>query len=76
MIADCQYDKDIKKQFMRQNAVGSSSHMLVCQMLVIKSNAGKEILICTSCGKNPTVQVILLPNLWMCSLASFIPELY
>ena len=38
--------------------------------------AGQEILICTYWGKNPTVQVILLPNLCMYSLASFIPELY
>ena len=34
--------------------------------------AGQEVLICTYWGKNLIVQVILLPNLWMCSLASFI----
>ena len=62
MTADCRDDKDIKKQFRRQNAVGN--------ILV------RKILICTYWGKNPTVQVILLPNLWMCSLASIIPELY
>ena len=28
--------------------------------------AGQEVLICTYWGKNPTVQVILLPHLWMC----------
>ena len=37
--------------------------------------AGQEVLICTYWGKNPTVQVILLPYLRMCFLASFIPEL-
>ena len=37
---------------------------------------GQEVLICTYGGKNPIVQVILLSNLWMCSLASFIPKLY
>ena len=52
----------LKKQFMRQDAVGN--------MLVRKfSFAPIE-------AKNPTVQVVLLPNLWMCSLASFIPELH
>ena len=29
---------------------------------------GQEILICTYWGKYPTVHVILLPHLWMCSL--------
>ena len=38
--------------------------------------AGQEVLICTNGGKNPIVLVILLPNLWMYCLASFIPELY
>ena len=36
--------------------------------------AGQEVLICTYWGKNPIVQVILLTNLWMCSLASFIMQ--
>ena len=61
MTVDCR-DKDIKKHIRRQNAVGN--------MLVRKfSFAPME-------AKNPIVQVILLPYLWMCSLASFIPELY
>ena len=38
--------------------------------------AGQEVLICTCGGKSPIIQVILLPNLWICSLASFIPLLY
>ena len=62
MTADCRDDKDIKKQFRRKNAVGN--------MLVGKFSFAPRL------GKNPTVQVILLPHLWMCSLASFIPELY
>ena len=58
MTADCK-DKDIKKQFRRQNAVGN--------MLVWKfSFAPIE--------EKKTVQVILLPHLWMCSLVSFISE--
>ena len=61
MTADCRDDKDIKKQFRRQNAVGS---MLVRKFLFAPIEA-----------KNPTVQVILLNHLWMCSLSSFIPEL-
>ena len=36
----------------------------------------EEVLICTYSGKNLIVRIILLPHLWMCSLASFIPELY
>ena len=51
---------------------------------ILKSNSGGKMqwAICWSgnshlyWGKNPTVQVILLPHLWMCSSASFIPELY
>ena len=62
MTADCRDDKDIKKQFRRENAVGN--------MLV------RKFSFCSYGGKSPTVQVILLPNSWMCSLASFIPELY
>ena len=62
MTADCRDDEYIKKRLMRQNAVGKY--------------ADQEVLICTFSGKNRTVQVILLPQLWMCSLASFIPELY
>ena len=62
MTADCRDDEDIKKQFRGQNAVGN--------MLVRKFSFA-------SIGfKKPTVQVILLPHLWMCSLVSFIPELY
>ena len=62
LTADCRDDKDIKKQFMRQNAVGN---MLVRKLSFAPIEA-----------KNPTVKVILLPHLWMCSLASFLPELY
>ena len=61
MTGGCRDDKDIGKQFRRQNAVGYD---------------GQEVLICTYEGNNPIVQVILLTNLWMCSLASFLPELY
>ena len=62
MTVDCRDDKDIKKQFRRQNAVDN--------MLVRKfSFASIE-------AKNVSVQVILLPHLWMCSVASFIRELY
>ena len=62
MTADCRDDKDIKKQFRRKNAVGN--------MLVMKySFAPIE-------AKIETIQVILLPHLWMCTLASFISELY
>ena len=35
--------------------------------------AGQEVLVAPIEAK---IQVILLPHLWMCSLASFIPELY
>ena len=38
--------------------------------------AGQEVLICNDWVKNPTVQVVLLYHLWMCTLAIFIPELY
>ena len=62
MTADCRDDKDIKKQFRRQNAVGN--------MLVRKcSFAPIEV-------KIQLFQVILLPHLWMCSLASFIDARY
>ena len=61
LTADCRDDKDIKK-IRRQNAVGM--------------HAGQEVLICTYGAQNPIVQIVLLPHLWMCSLASFIPELY
>ena len=37
--------------------------------------AGQGVLICTYGGKNQILQIALLPNLRMCSLASFIPEL-
>ena len=37
---------------------------------------GQDVLICTHEGKNSIVEVILLPNLWICSLAYFIPEIY
>ena len=63
ITAVCRDDNDIKRQFRRQNVVGN--------MLVRKFSFA-----CTCVGKHPTVQVILLPHLWMCSLASFIPELY
>ena len=62
MTADCRGDKDIKKTMQEAKCRGQY--------------AGQEILISTYWGKNPTVQVILLPNLWMYSLASFIPVLY
>ena len=38
--------------------------------------SGREVLICTCGAKIPIVQDILLPNLWMCSLASFLPKLH
>ena len=62
MTADCRDDKDIKKTI----------HEAKCYW----QYAGQEVLICTYGGKNQILQVILLPNLWMCSLASFLPELY
>ena len=52
----------LKKQFRRKNAVGN---------MMVRD----RVLICTFGGKNPIVQVILLPNLWMCSSASIIPTL-
>ena len=55
MTAYCRVDMDIVKQFRRQNA---------CSW----QYAGQEVLICTYGGKNQIVQVILLSNLWMCSL--------
>ena len=61
--ADCRDDKDIDKQFRRKNAFGN---MLVRQ----------EVLNFTNGGKYPSVEVILLPNLWVFSLASFIQQLY
>ena len=53
MTADCRGDKDIKKTI----------HEAKCSW----QYAGQEVLICTYWGKNPTVQVTLLPNLWMCT---------
>ena len=64
MTADCRDDKDIDSD--NNNSEGK----------MLFQYAGQEVLICTYRGKNPIVQVILLPNLWMCSLASFLPELY
>ena len=52
MAADCRDDKDIGKQFRRQNAVGN--------MLVRKSSFAPIYG-----DKNSIVQVILLHNLWM-----------
>ena len=60
MTLDCRDDKDIKKTI--QEAKCSWQY------------AGQEVLININGGKNPIVKVILLRNLWMCSLAS--PELY
>ena len=62
ITADCGDDKDIKKTI----------HEAKC----FWEYAGQEVLVCTYRGKNPTVQVILLLHLWMCSLASCITELY
>ena len=62
MTADCREDKDIKKTIQETK----------CSW----QYAGQEVLICTYWGKNLTAQVVLLPHLRMCSLASFIPELY
>ena len=62
MTADCRYDKDIKK------TIQEAKH---CWQYV-----GHEIRICIYGGKNKIVQVILLPDLWICSLVSFLPELY
>ena len=54
MTADCRDDKDIKKQFMRQNIVGN---MLVRKFSFAPIEAKIQLLI----------QVIFLPHLWMCS---------
>ena len=62
MTSDCRDDKDIKKTI--QEAKCSWQY------------AGQDVLICTNGGKNPIVKVILLSNLWMSSLVSFLPELY
>ena len=61
MTVDSRDDKDIKKQFRRQNAVRD---MLVRNFSFAPIEAKIQF------------SVILLPHLWMCSLASFIPELY
>ena len=61
MDEDCRDDKDIGKQFRRQNAVGN---MLVRKFSFAPMEAKVQLF------------VILLPNLWMCTLESFIPELY
>ena len=58
MTADCLDDEDIEKQFWRQNAVGN---------ILVRKFSFAPIG-----GKNPIVQVILLPYLRMCSLASFV----
>ena len=55
MTADCRDDKDIKKQFRRQNAAGN---MIVRKFSFAPIEAKIQLF-----------QVILLPNLWMCSLA-------
>ena len=62
MTADCRDHKDIKKTIQEVN----------CSW----QYAGQKVLICPDEGKNTIDQVILLPNLWMCSLASFLPGLY
>ena len=70
MTADCRDDKGIKKQFRRQNTVGN---MLVMKFSFEPVGAKiKYIYIYIYIF----LQVILLPHLWMCSLESFIPELY
>ena len=62
MTADCRDHKDIKKQFRRDKM-----QWAIC----FSGNFHLHLL-----RQKTTVQVILLPLLWMCSLASFIPELY
>ena len=62
MTADWRDDKDIKK--------------LIQEAKCIWQYADQKVLIYTYWGKNPIVQIILLLHLWMCSLASFIPELH
>ena len=62
VTADSRDDKDIKKTIKEEK----------CNW----QYAGQEVLICSYCGKNLTVLFALFPNLWMCSLASFISELY
>ena len=54
MYADCRDDKDIEKTI--QEAKFRWQYV------------GQEVLICTYWGKNPTVEVVLLPHLWMCTL--------
>ena len=55
MTADCRDNKDNEKQFRRQNAVGN---MLVRKFSFAPIEAKIQLF-----------QVMLLPNLWMCSLA-------
>ena len=61
MTADCRDDKDIEKQFRRQNSVGN--------MLVRKSHL-HPLRQKSNCSSH------IATSLWICSLASFIPELY
>ena len=61
MTADCRDGKDIEQQF---RSSGGKVQFAI-------SLSGSTHLH----GGNSIVQVILLPNLWMCSLASFILEL-
>ena len=60
MTADCRDEKDIEKNYGGK-----------IQLAIYWSGSSHLHL-----WKNPIVQVILLPNLGMGSLASFIPELY
>ena len=62
MTADCTDDKDIKKQFRRQNAVGN---MLVRKFSFVPMEEKIQLF-----------KSYRYPIFWMCTLASFIPELH
>ena len=62
VTADCRYNEDIKKQFRRQNVVGN---ILVRKFSFAIIEAKIQLF-----------QVVLLPHLCMCTLATFIPEVY
>ena len=80
MTANCRDDKDIKKQFMRQNAVDNMLVMKFSFAPIANENCNMQYAPIAICWSHlhlfPNIQVILLPHLWMCSLASYIKELY
>ena len=74
MTVGCRDDKDIKKQFVSQNSVGNMVRKFSFAPIEAKIQLFKSYLV----GEIKSIYlfILLLPHLWMCSLASFIPELY